>query len=465
MKARELREKLKKEYTLYPLKHNTKKEKQTIFDNTKSFLYKSINKEIVNNEEDNLKIIGISGSKGKSSVAYLLHNMLLKLGKESILYSSIHIDSKCSYKGLHAVENPLRDKEMLLNAINEALESKAEYLILEVNEKAINEHIIDDVEFDIKVLTNVLNKHNNYLYKNYEEIKKSFLLNNNSSNTKLIFSLTNDNTLDLYNKLNNKIVVTSDYFIDRFNLNINNISYLIKANEQELETINGINFDLFTKTKKLNIKSNLLMVHNTFNIALCYAILDTLGLSDESAFLKEVKDIIIPGRCEEKEYKNIKIIVSYGLDPELASLKRLKEKGQINNIRVVSGASGLGYKTWNKIYSSNEYIDEKIEGMNFAYNYIEKNADCVYITTSDSGATNKQELLDYQASRVNKIEKQVYENRKYAIYKAITDSKEKDVIFISGRGNREIMCDGYDSVSLFLDSEKVDEILQDMENM
>ena len=213
---------------------------------------------------------------------------------------------------------------------------------------------------------------------------------------------------------------------------------------------------------KVNFKSNLIMMHNALNIGLVYAILQELGEYDYNSFMKILNTITIPGRCEVFNYNNRKIIVSYGLDPELDNLKRYKDKNQVNNIKVVTGASGLGHKTWGKEFESDAYIEEKIEGMRFAYNYIQKYADMVYITTSDSGATNKEELINHQSNLVTKIQKECYENRKYAIYKAIKDANEKDVILISGRGNRKILCDGYESVTFLLDKEVVLEVINDL---
>ena len=92
-----------------------------------------------------LKIIGISGSRGKSATAYLIAEYLKSLNKKVTLYSSIEIYSPNSYKTLkEAVENPLVNEEMLYNALIEANANDSEYLILEVNEKAIKNKVIDE---------------------------------------------------------------------------------------------------------------------------------------------------------------------------------------------------------------------------------------------------------------------------------------------------------------------------------
>jgi len=462
MKAKEFRNKYKETYRIRPLRKVTKEAivDAKVIENNKSFLYKSINKDFTNSND--LKIIGVSGSKGKSTVCYLLHNALKEKGKKSILYSSIEIDSELSYNLKGSVENPLKDNEMLLNAINEAIEAEAEYLILEVNERAIKNQIIDDLDFDMKVITNIHPKHNNYLYPDYEEIKKSFFLNNNNPNTKLLLGITNQEAYDLYNRLNKKIVFTTAYLKERFNIKDEDVNYYLKENENELDTIEGLDFDVYTKYNKVNFKSNLIMMHNALNIGLVYAILQELGEYDYNSFMKVLNTISIPGRCEVFNYNDKKVIVSFALDPELENLKRYKDRKQINNIKVVTGASGLGHKTWGKEFSSDAYIEEKMEGMNFAYNYIQKYADMVYITSSDSGATNKEELINHQSSLVTKINKECYENRKYAIYKAIKDAANKDVILISGRGNRKILCDGYESVSFLLDKDVVLEVINDL---
>ncbi len=464
MKAKEFRNKYQEVYKLKKLKEHTKiikKDNNNNNNSSFSFLYNSVNKTTdMNTKEKELKIIGITGSKGKSTVCYLLHNALKLQGKKSVLYSSIEIDSKLSYNIKGAVENPLKSKEMLLNAINEAIESNADYLILEVNERAINNKVIDDLDFDLKAVTNIMADHNNYLFKNYEEIKKSFLLENNSNNTKILLAVTNPQTVDLYNRLNNKIVFTTEYLKDYYN--INQVDYLLKPNLNNLDTINGLDFDIYNNNIKRNLKSKLFMMHNALNIGLVYSILNELGEYNEEKFNELINNISIPGRTEKFEYNNIKIIVSIGIDPELEILKKYKTQGQCNNIIVVSGASGLGYKTWLEEFSSEEYIQEKIDGMRYAYNYIQEYADKVYITVSDSGATDKLELLKYQENLVTKIPKYSYENRKYAIYKAISEANPGDVILISGRGNRKIMCDGYDSISLLLDKDVVEEIIVDM---
>ena len=138
--------------------------KEKLKQEIKEKLFKKENK----NKSEKVKepiIIGITGSRGKSSVAYMLHNFLKNLGYKSILYSSIEIDSELSYvKKKFAVDNPIKSKAVLLNAVEQCMDQNADFLILEVNERAIKLGIIDDVEFDIRVLTNIIEKQNEVFY-------------------------------------------------------------------------------------------------------------------------------------------------------------------------------------------------------------------------------------------------------------------------------------------------------------
>ena len=90
MKAKDFIEKYKQEFKVRPLKKhliNDKKESVAEVKNNRSFLYKSINRNEVQNTENELKIIGVSGSKGKSTVCYLLHNVLKERGKKMEILS------------------------------------------------------------------------------------------------------------------------------------------------------------------------------------------------------------------------------------------------------------------------------------------------------------------------------------------------------------------------------------------
>ena len=73
-------------------------------------------------EADNkkLKLIGITGSKGKTTVANILHQYLKKAGYKSVLYASNGIDSPASFNIVgEAIENPLPNEQILLNAIDD----------------------------------------------------------------------------------------------------------------------------------------------------------------------------------------------------------------------------------------------------------------------------------------------------------------------------------------------------------
>ena len=85
-----------------------------------------------------MKIIGITGSFGKSSLCYILSSYLKHIGKKVVSYSSIEIDSPKSNKTKHqSQEIVIKNKEVLDSAIKEAKEYNADFLILEINEEII----------------------------------------------------------------------------------------------------------------------------------------------------------------------------------------------------------------------------------------------------------------------------------------------------------------------------------------
>jgi UDP-N-acetylmuramoyl-L-alanyl-D-glutamate--2,6-diaminopimelate ligase len=295
-------------------------------------------------------------------------------------------------------------------------------------------------------------------------IKKAFF-REAEQNVTLITSQIDEATISLRNELVDRNIITfsTKYISGVYKLNDNNIDYVLTANDKIFDSLEGLNMTVKTKEEQYRITSNLIMPYNALNITCCVAVLDTLKVFNKDQFQVLIKDIVIPGRDEVIKASNRTIIISVNLVPHLENLKRYQSRGEINKIIVVSGATGIDFVSWDKEFEENKYFEEKEKSIKFAYNYIKNNCDLVYITTSDSGTANKEGLLGYQANMVKDSIPYITEvNRKTAIKKAIESSEENDVIFISGRGNRRVMCDTKDMMTLHLDKEVVIDILEEL---
>lgn len=416
-------------------------------------------------KDDDVVIIGVTGSRGKSTTAYLIHEYLKFIGKKSILYSSICVDSPVSYIDKNqACELPIKDKEMLLDIVEQAENYKAEYLVLEVSERAIEKGYVKDVPFDIKILTNLNPFHNKDFYdpEKYVEIKKTFF-EYSDENSVNVFGLTDPIMKDLLSDFitsskGKNILFGSRYISKVSGFDENKIDYLLTEKTDSLE---GLKIGISFKNKNHQYKTKMLLSHNALNITCAIAVVATLKCYNEDLFKKFIENIVIPGREVLVKTNNRKIIVGMSLMPMLEELYKYKLLNDIKNIKVVVGAPGLGYKTWLKEFTDDQYIMEQTNSRKAAMDYLKKYADYVCITESDSGATPVEEITNELKGYIaDYLAHDVVLDRKEAIEKVISESKEDDVIYISGRGNRYILCNGRDTVKFINDLDVVLDILK-----
>lgn len=409
-------------------------------------------------ENENLKIIGITGSNGKTTTAKLVHEYLKLKGKESVLFSSAGIDSPLScYNKTDEVEIPIYNESSVINALNGAIKLGADYLIIEVNERTISKGYVKDIPFAVRAITNLVQKHNTLSYSEdeYVALKKSFFQNiPEEDECTCIYGLnTNDFYQDMLT-LNNKPskTVASEYFTEVKGLDKDSIDYLLYPTSDIFDTINGMNFGIKTKEDSFKFSTKLIMPFNALNITLAMAIIDTLGEFDENIFQEMLQSVKISGRDEVISFDERKIIISITCTPHLEILKEYKKRGEINNIKLVTGAFGNGFNSWLPEYKGTKFQNYVSESMKWAYQYMIANCDYIYITANDNAKTPIKELLEEQIKEVDgKIQYEAIESRQEAIMKALQDSKPGDVIFISGRGNRSMFCKNEQELEFYKD--------------
>ncbi len=412
---------------------------------------------------NNLKIIGVTGSKGKSTVSYLLHQYLKSLGYKSILYSSIQIDSPTSIIDPNeSCEVSIYSLDELLSVIEEVESYKADYLIIEVNESMIKKGIFNDIPFDIKVLTNINPKHNEeeYSIEEYVNIKKSFFKNANE-NTKCIFGLE-DNVGKLYNEFltlndNEKVTFSSKHIANCNEIELNKFDFLLTELESNLD---GLTLTVTKKdTKEINLKTNLLMNYNALNIVCLISILDTLEVLNVTKLQELLKDIQIPGRVETYKVNGRTIIIDPWFANVLDNLSNFKIKGLLNKIKVVVGSAGYGFIGWDKKYHQETYQEKRKEARKYACELLNKYVDYVYLTENDNAKEDVNEICKEMQSYLT-ISSIIIPNRKEAIKEAIEKSNLGDVILIAGRGNQNVLCNTSNTMKLLKDSDVVKDVIQ-----
>jgi len=128
------------------------------------------------NPSKKLKIIGVTGTKGKTTTCYLIHHILTKLGRKSGLVTSIaaKIGKYELSTGFHVTSpNVVSLHELLAKMVKRGLK----YAVIEVSSHGIDQKRIAGVEFDIGVLTNIAPEHLDYhkTFEEYQKIKKTFI--------------------------------------------------------------------------------------------------------------------------------------------------------------------------------------------------------------------------------------------------------------------------------------------------
>lgn len=276
-----------------------------------------------------MKLIGITGTYGKTSVSEILYQYLLSIGKKTAMYTSNGFFSNGETKKKNYFSTTPFPTE-LIEHITEEEQKETEYLIVELkSESFLIEPTITEIEFDLTCLVSFhinLFKHYGTL-ENYIEAKKSVLNMGKIRIGNQDVSTTGDINIDMevlrvggqpeYDIFN---VEKTFSMVTPYNTELNSDYKTVLENS----SLDGLEF--YYNDKKYH--SNLITMMHMENLSASIAILEELDLFDPDTFDSFIKNIFIRGRMELFKYDETKkpILIDNGyrgiyvLDFELREL-------------------------------------------------------------------------------------------------------------------------------------------------
>lgn len=369
---------------------------------------------------DRIKIIGITGTNGKTTTASAIYSFLLDLG-----YKAAMQGTRGFFMNDEVVEGKSLTTPSVLNTyrhIYQAVASGCEYFIMEVSSHAIVQERIEGIPFELKILTNITQDHLDY-HKSLEEyigVKNSFFQDEgkkliNKDEEKADFNIKNTMTYGVENPATYKIMA--------YSLN---------------EGISGI---MQHFGEMIPFTASLHGFFNVYNLAAAIGAVHMVT----GRKLEEICDIVdlfagVSGRMEVVSEDPV-VIVDFAHTPDGMQqvLNALKEK----EIAVVFGAGGDRDKTKRPLMGK------------VAAGYAKK----IYITSDNPRHEDPDAIIGDIVKGVEGHENvQIDPNRKNAIRKALDEREGDEVVLILGKGD-ETYQQIYDEKLPFDDREVVRDYL------
>lgn len=363
-----------------------------------------------------VKVIGVTGTNGKTTISTLLLDFLSYSGYDCLLIGTNGIFFKEEhYHTDNTTINILKSYDIL----KEAIKHGCKYLIMEVSSIGIREARVLYFDFDIVIFTNLTHDHLDY-HKNITDYKfsKAYLLWSVDYNkNKAVILNVDDENFTFFSSLVRTNVIT--YGINKEAMF--NATSIIK---NIYETV----FELTVNGQKHLVKSSLVGGFNIYNLLALFATIDFLkiDINDFVDFLRLY--VSVSGRMNKINFKNRTVIIDFAHTPNsvinvLSSLKEFTN----HKITVVIGCGG------------NRDVSKRSIIANIALKF----ADKVIFTMDNPRNEDPNNIILDMVKDLPKGKYDVVLDRKNAIIKALSESQFDEVIAILGKGSeREQIING-----------------------
>ena len=349
-----------------------------------------------------LKVIGVTGTNGKTTTSFMIWKMLNNAGRKAGLMTTVGWGVDEIHEQMEHMTTV--DSDILNKRIKKIADAGVEYLVLELTSHALAQHRSLGIPIEVAVMTNVTHEHLDYhkTFERYRDAKRKLF-------KQAKYGVINGETI--------QVPVT--YGVDYGELKAENIK--LKPD--------GVEY-VIPSEKNLKIKTQIAGIFNVYNSLACVAVGKRLGLSDS-----EIKDGIfalneVEGRMVKvDEGQKFTAIMDYAHTPDaFEKLLPDMKKATTGRLIVVFGSAG-GRRDPSKRKPMGEIAGE--------------HADILVLTEEDDRDTPGEEILEQIAEGAREKGKKDGEsifkilNRPKAIFEACKMAKKGDTVLFLGKGNEK----------------------------
>ena len=359
------------------------------------------------NPSRNMKMIGVTGTNGKTTSAFMIKAILERQGYKVGLIGTI-----ANYIGKVKIHTERTTPESLElhELFKQMVHSNIDYCVMEVSSHSLSLNRVYGIEFCESIFTNLTQDHLDF-HKTFENYFNAKLKLFKSSKSSVI------NIDDIYGAKAYDLITSSKL---SYGLNQNDD---IRASDIKMNS-RGSKFTMKYKDNSFEIELSIPGNYNIYNALGSASVCLNQGVDVEVIKLA-LKKLQVPGRCE-LAYNNynlgFEIILDYAHTPDALEniLKTVREftKGKLIS---VFGCGGDRDKTKRSIMGK---IGTELSDIS--------------VVTSDNPRTeDPMQIIKDVASGIEKNNYEIIENRRDAIKRAIEIASPGDVIVIAGKGHED----------------------------
>ena len=349
-----------------------------------------------------MKIIGISGTNGKTTSSYIIKNILKSAGKRTgvIGTNAVYIED-IFYKATLTTPDP----HELFYIFDKMQKSGVEYVVMEVSAHALDLYKVWGVVFEVGLFTNFSRDHLDYFntMEKYKDVKRMFFCKDYCKTC--VFNIDDSVGREFFdfcnvNKISYGILNPSDVFAINLEMSIVGSKFVVNANDEIMY-----------------IDTSLAGKFNVYNILGAISVCSHLKISQDQIVAGIFTMPEVDGRFNRYAVGDKNVVIDFAHTPDgVENVLRTAKSLTKGNVVTVFGCGG------------NRDAGKRPEMGRIAQKYSDK----VILTSDNPRFEDPYKIIaDVQKGATNAM---VIENRTQAIITAITTAEKNSTIMILGKG-------------------------------